>query len=42
MNEFEIEYVEEILSDQEVSQIQEDTEQFEFENCKNSYYGFWG
>lgn len=39
MDEFEDEYVEEILSDEEILQIKEDREQSEWENHRHNYYG---
>ena len=38
MDDIASEYVEEILSDEEILQIKEDREQFEFENFKDSYF----
>lgn len=38
MDEIELEYVEEILSDHEILELQEDREQFEWENNKHNYY----
>ena len=38
MDEIELEYVEEILSDREILELQEDREQFDWETCKDRYF----
>lgn len=39
MDDLEKEYVDEIPSDEEMLEIQQDNEQFEWENHRHNYYG---
>lgn len=39
MDDIELEYVEEILSPNEIAKIQHDNEQSEWENHRHNYYG---
>lgn len=39
MDDFELEFVDEIPSLQEIAQFQQDNEQFEWENHRHNYYG---
>lgn len=38
MDDVALEYVEEILSDDEILELEEDREQFEWETCKDRYF----
>jgi hypothetical protein len=38
MDDFELEFVDEIPSPQEIAQFQQDNEQFEWENHRHNYY----
>lgn len=38
MDDIALEYVEEILSQEEILELQEDREQFEWETCKDRYF----